>query len=115
MNERIILKCILNKQCVKKWTDSSGSGESPVVVLCEHGNELSGSTFSFTIGSRLSLGPTQSPVRWVLGLFPGGKTTGSWSWPFTPSRAKVKNAWRYTSTPQYAFFARCSVVARGQL
>jgi len=33
----------------------------------------------------------------------------------TPSRAGVKNAWRYTSTLQYAFMAWCSVKAHGQL
>jgi ATP/ADP translocase len=27
----------------------------------------------------------------------------------TPSSAEVKNAWNYTSTPQYAFMALCSV------
>jgi hypothetical protein len=23
-------------------------------------------------------GPTQPPIQWVLGLFPGGKTSGAW-------------------------------------
>jgi hypothetical protein len=55
--------------------------------------------FLFTTMSRLAPGPTCSPVQWVLGLFPGGKTAGVWSWPPTPSSAKVKNAWSYTSTP----------------
>jgi hypothetical protein len=33
----------------------------------------------------------------------------------SPSSAEVKNAWSYTSTPQYAFMAWCSVKAQGQL
>jgi hypothetical protein len=32
-----------------------------------------------------------------------------------PSGAEVKNAWSYTSTPQYVFMAWCSVKAQGQL
>jgi len=33
----------------------------------------------------------------------------------TPSSAQVKNAWSYTSTPQYAFMVQCLVKAQGQL
>jgi hypothetical protein len=36
------------------------------------------------------LGHTQPPVQWVQGL-PGGKATGAWRWPPTPSSAKFND------------------------
>jgi len=38
--------------------------------------------FRFSNTSRPRLGPTQHPILWVLGLVPGGKAEGAWSWPF---------------------------------
>jgi hypothetical protein len=57
---------------------------------------LDGSGIEFRWGrdiphpSRPSLGPTQPPIQWETGLFPGIKRAGAWSWPPTPSNAEVK-------------------------
>jgi hypothetical protein len=37
-----LLNCITQKHWVKAWTDSTGSGQNPLVGYCEDGNEFSG-------------------------------------------------------------------------
>jgi hypothetical protein len=49
------------------------------------------------------------------GSFAGVKRPGGGADSSPPSSAEVKNAWSYTSTPQYAFMAWCLVKAQGQL
>jgi hypothetical protein len=72
--------------------------------------------FLFTTASRPALGHTQPPIQWVPGaLSLGVKRLGREADHSPPSSSEVKNAWRNTSTPQYAFIARYSVKARGQL
>jgi hypothetical protein len=66
--------------------------------------------YLFTTMSRLALGPSQPPVQWVQGaLSLGVKWLRHEADHSPPSSAEVKNAWSYTSTPQYAFKAWCSV------
>jgi hypothetical protein len=63
--------------------------------------------FLFTTASRTALGPTQPPIQWVPGaLFLGVKRPGREADHSLPSSAEVKNAWNYTSIPQYVFMAR---------
>jgi hypothetical protein len=49
------------------------------------------------------------------GSFPAVRQPGRKADHPPPSSAEFKNAWSYTSTPQYAFMAWCSVEAQGQL
>jgi hypothetical protein len=66
--------------------------------------------------SRPTLEPTQLLIQWVPGaLSLGVKRAGREADHLPPSSAEVKNAWIYTSTPQYAFMAWFSVKAQGHL
>jgi hypothetical protein len=70
--------------------------------------------FLFTTMSRTALGPSQHPMQWVPGdLSLGLKRPGREADRSPPSNAEVKNAWSYTSTPQYVFMACCLVKHRG--
>jgi hypothetical protein len=53
----------------------------------------------------LSLGPTQPPIRWVLGgpLSPGVKRPGREADNSTPISSEVENAWIYTTTSPCVF------------
>jgi hypothetical protein len=61
-------------------------------------------------------GPTQPPIQWVPGaLSLGVKQPGREVDHSSPSSAEVKNAWSYTSTPQYDLIAWCLVKHRDNL
>jgi hypothetical protein len=79
-------------------------------------NSGRGWNFFLTPASRPVLGPIQLPIEWVPeAVSLGVKLSGREADHSPPSTAEVKNAWSYTSTPQYAFMAWCSVKAQGQL
>jgi hypothetical protein len=62
--------------------------------------------YLFTTASRLSLGPTQLSIQWVSGTISTGvKRSRREADHSHPPSATVKNAWIYTSTPQYDFMA----------
>jgi len=66
--------------------------------------------FLFITASKLAMGPTQLLIQRIQGaLSLGVKRSGHEAERSLPSSAEVKNSWSYTSTPQYAFLARCSI------
>jgi hypothetical protein len=72
--------------------------------------------FSSPAVSRTALGPTKPPIQWVPGtLSLGLRLPGREANHSPPSNVEVKNAWSYTSIPQYAFMAWCSVKIQGHL
>jgi hypothetical protein len=67
----------------------------------------------FTTAFRTALGPTQPPIECVpRDLSQGVKRPGREADQSPASSAEVKNAWSYTSTPQYVFVAWCLVKHR---
>jgi hypothetical protein len=69
--------------------------------------------FLFAAASRPALGPIQPPAQWVAGaITPGIKRPVHEADHSPPSSAEVKNAWGYTSTPQYVFTAWCLIKKR---
>jgi hypothetical protein len=64
-----------------------------------------GKNIRFSTSFRPTLGFTQPPIHWVSGaLSPGVKRPG-YEADNSPTGAKVKKLWIYTSTPPYAFMS----------
>jgi hypothetical protein len=63
--------------------------------------------------SNIILPSSQPPIQWVAGAVSlGVKRPGREAGHSPPYTAEVKNAWSYTSSPQYAFMAWCLVKRR---
>jgi hypothetical protein len=70
---------------------------------------------NFSLHHRVQIGSGAHPASYPMGTrgsYPGGKAAGREADHSPPSSAEVKNAWSYTSTPQYAFMAWCLVKHR---
>jgi hypothetical protein len=94
-------------QSVERWATGWTIG------VLEFDSQRGLETFLFTTASRTALGPTQPPIQWVPGtLSLGVKRLGREADHLRPSSVEVKNAWSYTSTPQYAFMVWCLVKQR---
>jgi hypothetical protein len=66
--------------------------------------------FLSATASRPALGPIQPPIQLVPGIVsPRAKRSGREANHSPSSSAEVKNAWSYTSAPQYFFMAWCLV------
>jgi hypothetical protein len=73
---------------------------------------------NFSLHHRVQTGSVAQPasIQWVPGAISMGIKRSMREADHSPQfSAEVKNAWSYTSTPQYAFTAWCSVKAQGQL
>jgi hypothetical protein len=71
-----------------------------------------GKSFLLSTSSRPVLGPTQLPIKWILGV----KRLGCEADPSPATSAEGKNTWIYTSTPPYVYMAWCLISqAVGQL
>jgi hypothetical protein len=71
----------------------------------------------FSLHHHVQNGSVVHPASYLMdtrGSFPGVRRPGRGADHSPPSSAEV-NEWSYTSTPQYAFMAWCSVKAQGQL
>jgi hypothetical protein len=101
------------------------SHDSSVSVALGYGLEDRGARFDsrrglgifvFTTASRAAPALTQPPMQWVTGtLSLGVKRPRREADHSPPSSAEDKNAWSYTSTPQYAFMAWCLLKHRDNL
>jgi hypothetical protein len=74
---------------------------------------------NFSLHHRVQNDSGAHPTSYPMGTrvsFPGGKAVGAWSWTRLHLVPRSKNAWSYTSTPQYVSLAWCSFKkAQGQL
>ena len=74
--------CVCGPGWLSRYSDSLQAGRS--------GGSNPGGGRDFPHPSRPGQGPTQPPIKWVLGLFPGVKAAGTWRWPPITSNAEVK-------------------------
>jgi hypothetical protein len=72
--------------------------------------------FLCATSSRPALGPAKTSIQWVPAIVtPEVKRPPREADHSPPPSSEVKNAWSYTSTPQYVLMASFLVKQRGQL
>jgi hypothetical protein len=101
------------------------SRDSSVGIALGYGLDDRGSRIRFPAGAgnfslhhRVQNGSGTHPASHPMGTrgsFPGVKAAGAWSWQHLHLVPRSKNEWSYTSTPEYAFMAWCSIKSQGQL
>jgi hypothetical protein len=104
----------INAMRIYKYISAYTSRDSSVGIATGYGLDDQGGggssspvrvkNFHFSISSRLALGSTQPPIKWVPGSSsPGVKRQGREADHSPPTSAEVKETWIYTSTSSYAF------------
>jgi hypothetical protein len=69
--------------------------------------------FLFVTVSRPAVGPTQAPIKWVLGaLSAGAKQLGHEADHSPIPSTKIKKMWKYKATPPYIIMAWCLIKHR---
>jgi hypothetical protein len=61
---------------------------------------------NFSLHHSVQTGSGAHPASYPMGIqgsYLGSKAAGAWKYHSLPTRAKVKNAWSYTVTPQQLF------------
>jgi len=82
---------------------NSGRAETLTRLQAEGSGFESGRSerfFPFSKTSKPAVGPIQTPITLVPGLFVGGRLDGAWRCPRAPN-SEVKNVWSYTFPPPY--------------
>jgi hypothetical protein len=113
---RVLLEKLIATQLVKKLSAFYGTRMYITVFTIARRWTLSWARWIQSTPSRhIYLMPTQPLIQWVPGTLSLGMKKPAREADHSHLVPTSKNEWSYTSTPQYAFMAWCSVKAQGQL
>jgi hypothetical protein len=104
---------VFTKQCNTRWKFNRKSPHFTHALQCHYSCADSvrlNYNFLFATASRLALGPTQRPIQWELGFsYLEVKRSRHEADHVSTFSAEGKNAWSYTSIPQYVSLACCLI------